>query len=115
MAGVFLTLWLSGPIATWLAAIVIGRDVLILLVAALALALGSPVRRFPPSVWGKLSTGFQIAYVIAVLGRLAALLPGFPADILQWATAGMTLWSGADYGVRAARSGALLPRHLSLK
>jgi cardiolipin synthase len=104
MGGVFLTLAFSGVIETWLAVIVVGRDVLILLVAAAALALGSAMRRFPPSIWGKLSTGFQIAYVVAVLCALAGLLPRLPADILKWATAAMTIWSGADYARRAGLS-----------
>src|SRR5580704_3862999 len=63
MGSVFLTLAFSGFIELWLVVVVVGRDVLILLVAAGALALGSPARRFPPSIWGKLSTGFQIAFV----------------------------------------------------
>ena len=46
---------------------VIGRDVLILLVAAVALALGKLRADFPPSVWGKLSTGIQIAFVVALM------------------------------------------------
>lgn len=103
MGSVFLTLVFSGVIEPWLAAVVVGRDVLILLVAAGALALGSAARRFPPSIWGKLSTGFQIAFVVALICTLAGLLPRFPADILKWATAAMTIWSGGDYAVRALR------------
>jgi cardiolipin synthase len=98
MGGVFLTLVFSGVIEPWLAVVVVGRDVLILLVAAGALALGGSARRFPPSIWGKLSTGIQVAFVVALICELAGLLPSFPADILKWATAAMTIWSGLDYG-----------------
>jgi cardiolipin synthase len=98
MGGVFLTLAFSGAIEPWLASIVIGRDVLILLVAAGALALGNAARRFPPSVWGKLSTAIQIAFVLALMCTLAGLLPRFPAEILKWTTAAMTIWSGLHYG-----------------
>ena len=98
MGGTFLTLAFSSAIEPWLDSVVIGRDVLILLVAAGALALGNAARRFPPSVWGKLSTGIQIAFVLALMGTLAGLLPRFPAEILKWATAAMTIWSGAHYG-----------------
>lgn len=103
MGGAFLTLAFSGAIEPWLAIVVVGRDVLILLVAAGALVLGSAMRRFPPSIWGKLSTGIQIAFVVALMCALADLLPRFPAEILKWATAAMTLWSGVDYAVRALR------------
>jgi cardiolipin synthase len=103
MGGVFLTLAFSGVIEPWLVAVVVGRDVLILLVAAGALALGSATRRFPPSIWGKLSTAIQVAFVVALICTLAGLLPRFLADILKWATAAMTIWSGADYAIRAFR------------
>jgi cardiolipin synthase (CMP-forming) len=104
MGGAFLTLAFSGAIEPWLAVVVVGRDVLILLVAAGALALGSAMRRFPPSIWGKLSTGFQIAFVVALICTLAGLLPRFPADVLKWPTAAMTIWSGLDYARRAGLS-----------
>ena len=108
MGGAFLTLAFSSAIEPWLASIVIGRDVLILLVAAVALALGNASRRFPPSVWGKLSTAIQIAFVVALMGALAGLLPRVLAEILKWATAAMTIWSGLHYGWRAWRTTSMI-------
>jgi cardiolipin synthase len=90
-----------GLIPWWLTAVVIGRDVLILL-GALTLWKLTPVRDFPPSVWGKLSTLIQIATVLAVLAQA-------PVPVLYVcfaATAGATSFSGVDYARRAFQTRA---------
>ncbi len=56
--------------------IVFGRDVLILAMAAYGLLFTS-LRKFPPSVWGKISTFFQIAAALVVMGARA----GIPAPV----------------------------------
>jgi cardiolipin synthase len=53
-------------------AVVFGRDVLILAMAAYGLLFTS-LRKFPPSVWGKISTFFQIAAALVVMGARAAI------------------------------------------
>jgi cardiolipin synthase len=100
MGGAFLTLALMGLIDTWLAVLVVGRDAAILLYAGIAMLRGKTVRRFPPTIWGKLSTSFQIAFTLALLGWLATWLPHWPLEVLKWMVAGMTLWSGLDYARR---------------
>src|SRR5665213_4365082 len=52
LSGTFLVLALTGAIAWWLAAVVLGRD-LIILAAAGVLYLSTARRNFPPSPWGK--------------------------------------------------------------
>lgn len=100
LSGAFLALVLNGSIELWLAALVIGRDVLILaLGGALMRAAG---RRFPPSIWGKASTILQALFILALVGTLASLVPGAFLAILKWATAALTAWSGIDYARRAA-------------
>jgi cardiolipin synthase len=96
LSGSFLTLGLKGVIPFWLMILVLGRDLMILGFAIVALA--RRIRRdFPPSVWGKASTAAQIAYVLFVVGHEAAITPLIVATILGWIAAALTLWSGIDY------------------
>src|SRR5437588_8260229 len=55
LSGTFLVLALTGAIETWLAALVLGRDLMILGTAAV-LYMTTTRRNFPPSPWGKIST-----------------------------------------------------------
>ena len=109
MGTTFLTLTFSGAIEWWLATIVIGRDLGILLAGGMAWLSGQKARRFPPSVWGKLSTFLQIAFVLYRMGYLAGIVNSKPADALKWAVAAMALWSGLDYTMRYFSSRAPLP------
>src|SRR6266576_6568458 len=55
----FLVLALEGQIRWWLTILVLSRDVLILTTAVVIL-LAAGYRRFPPSLYGKITTGLQI-------------------------------------------------------
>ena len=100
LSGAFLTLALTGSIAVWLAALVLGRDALLLLAAAATLALSKKPRRFPPSIWGKLSTIVQVSYVVAVVAQVPVPL----METAKWSAAVLTLWSGVDYAWRYTRT-----------
>ncbi len=93
LSGAFIALWLAGPVEGWLAAVVLGRDVLILLFTGGAILFAKELRRFPPSYLGKISTAVQIALVIAIVIQVSVV-----TEILKWATAAFTIWSGIDYG-----------------
>lgn len=57
---------LKGRIAWWLAILVLGRDVgLLAACAVILLVLG--YRPFPPSIWGKATTFFEIVLIVIVL------------------------------------------------
>lgn len=91
LSTVFICLAMAGDAPTWLVALIFGRDLLILLMAAFAL-LFTPFRDFPPSVWGKLSTNVQIlAAAVLVLGFRTLHLP------VIYLCAATTLWSGLHY------------------
>jgi cardiolipin synthase (CMP-forming) len=92
LSGAFLTLALTGAIETWVAVVVLGRDVLIL-AAAGVLYLAKSRHSFPPSVWGKISTVVQIAFVLVVAGQV----DGGIFLALKWATVALAVVSGADY------------------
>ena len=96
LSGSFLTLALDGAIEKWLAVLVFGRDALILLLAGGAFAFTS-VRKFPPSIWGKASTTAQIAFVVAVLGHFAGVVPMSWVEMGKWIVAGLAVWSGLHY------------------
>lgn len=102
---VYVSLGMAGLIPPWLVIVVLGRDLLILLVAAAAL-LGTEQRGFEPSVWGKLSTLVQILTGVVVLGSRV-----FPWPVLTVSAGNLpviagivTAWSGLHYAWRFARS-----------
>ena len=74
----------AGAFPWWMVAVVFGRDVLILGMAAYGLLFTS-VRKFPPSVWGKISTFFQIAAALVVMGARAGIpAPVTSGPLAQW-------------------------------
>jgi cardiolipin synthase len=100
LSGSFLTLGLIGAIPAWLTWLVLGRDLLILLFAAFVLASSKAPRDLSPSLAGKLSTAFQILYVLLVTGFQAGWIPAFFPDLGQWLVLAVTGWSSVDYARR---------------
>lgn len=94
---------LDNRLPVWLTVLVIGRDLLIVLLALLFnLALG--VRRFPPTLPGKLATGIQMATVsffllFDALDRQSDLMRGTAVAACLVAT----VVSGLHYAWQAAR------------
>jgi cardiolipin synthase (CMP-forming) len=78
MLTLFLTLGYIGLVPEWLVWLVIGRDAIIA-IGALLLRIMRNIRKFFPSVLGKISTFFQIALVLLVL-----IQTSFPEDMLLW-------------------------------
>lgn len=62
----FIILAFEKKIAWWLTIIVLSRDVLILVVAVVILLI-SGYRPFPPSIYGKATTLFQIIFVFTIV------------------------------------------------
>jgi cardiolipin synthase len=83
---------------------VLGRDVLILITAAVIL-VAAGYRRFPPSIFGKLTTTFQIFLVFTVLAAL--VFPHHALDVVRqtlvYVVAAFTVFSGFHYSVVVAR------------
>jgi cardiolipin synthase (CMP-forming) len=98
------------PIPLWVTILIIARDVLILIMA-LVLYLALSIRRFPPTVFSKVTTVVQVAAVVTVMvARLAPeLLPRLAdgldtlADFLVYLSAALAVGSGLDYILRAGR------------
>lgn len=98
----YLAMAASGLAPVWLAALIVARDAAILLFATAMLVLGKR-RSFPPSVWGKVSTFFQItAGGVAVGVRAFDLRPLDPlVGVLFLLAALATAWSGFHYAWQA--------------
>jgi cardiolipin synthase (CMP-forming) len=97
--GMFLTLALAGSIEKWLAVVVLGRDILIL-VAASSLYFFAKRRNFPPSPWGKISTFVQILFVMFAVGQLNGIVGMAIVTALQWAVVLFAVITVVDYGHR---------------
>lgn len=100
LSAIYISLGVAHAIPWWIVAIVFGRDLLILGMAAYGLLFTS-IRKFPPSVWGKISTFLQIAAALAVMAARDGI-PA-PADLALWLMVAGTIWSGFHYAWRGLR------------
>jgi cardiolipin synthase (CMP-forming) len=100
----YLMLAFKGRIAWWLAILVLGRDALILIACAVILLVVGYMT-FPPSIFGKLNTTFQILLVLVVI--LAALFSSHMLRdirfVLIYLVAAFTIFSGFHYSMVVAR------------
>jgi cardiolipin synthase (CMP-forming) len=100
----YLALALKGRIAWWLAIMVLGRDVLLLIACAVIL-LTIGYRPFPPSVWGKATTFFEIALIVIVLVLAVwneqSLL--ILREVCGYIVAAFVLVSGLHYSIVVSR------------
>jgi cardiolipin synthase (CMP-forming) len=100
----FLVLSLKGKILWWLTILVMTRDVT-LLVGAMVIILVVGYRRFPPTIYGKMTTAAQIILVFATVTQQAfpwlRLAPVHA--VLKYSVAALTAFSGLNYSVIVAR------------
>lgn len=104
LSTVYICLAIHGDVPWWFVAVIFGRDLLILAASGVALAF-TRLRKFAPSVWGKLSTFLQIVTAVVSMGRNA--FPVLTLDsilhMLIGLSAAATVWSGIHYGWRGLR------------
>jgi cardiolipin synthase len=104
LSAIYIALGIVSAIPWWMVGLVFARDLLILGMAAYGL-LFTTVRKFPPSVWGKISTFLQIGAALVVMGARDGI-PA-PVDLALWLMVGGTVWSGIHYvwqGIHLLRS-----------
>jgi cardiolipin synthase len=103
----FLVLGIAGRVPVWMVVLTIARDVLIVTGAFLLWAFHG-IRQFSPAPLGKISTFFQILFILLVL--ICAAYPNgvdtLLAQIVLLLSAVFTVLSGADY----VRRGLLLAK-----
>ncbi|HKQ88067.1 MAG TPA: CDP-alcohol phosphatidyltransferase family protein [Candidatus Acidoferrales bacterium] len=100
----YLVLALKGRIAWWLAIMVLGRDVLILMACAVILLVVG-FRSFPPSIWGKATTLFEILLVLIVLLFAVFHWSWLPVTqtYCRYVVAALVMFSGVHYSLVVAR------------
>lgn len=100
LVAVYVTLAASDRLASWLAIVVVSRDLLIVggVLVAQLFAVRLEVR---PLLLSKLNTGLQIVLAAAVLGAIAFRLDGLMPAVagLAWLVAASTVASGIGYGM----------------
>jgi len=104
LSSTFFILALIRSVPWWVTILVLSRDVIIL-ITTLVVVLFTSIRRFPPSVLGKLNTGVQVATVLMVMLRNAYLnaTTALLASTLVWLTAASTVVSGVQYAIYMSR------------
>lgn len=100
IAGMFISLAVIGLIPTWLSAVVILRDLVIVAGAVAYHMLIEPVSGEPTSI-SKLNTMFQLLFLLFVLSRAAFEWPDrITVTVLGAATFVTVVVSGIDYVLR---------------
>lgn len=113
---VYIGLAIAGAVPIWLLALILGRDIWILTMSAIALRF-TKYRELNPSRWGKWSTFAQIMAAVCIIGVRAYGNPIFSeaAGLLVWVVAALAVISGVDYTwrgiayLRGGQSSAILP------
>jgi cardiolipin synthase len=104
MSSSYVVLALHGKIKWWLVILVLGRDVL-LLVAAAVILVTVGYRPFPPSLYGKATTFFEILLIVMVL--LLAIWPDptlmIARQVCSYLVAAFVIISGFNYSIVVSR------------
>ena len=100
----YLVLALKGKMVWWLVIMVLGRDVLILIACATILLVAG-YRSFPPSIWGKANTLFEIVLVFIVLVLAVSHWPflAVAQTYCRYIVAALVMISGVNYSVVVSR------------
>jgi len=96
------SLGLPNVVPLWLTILVISRDV-ILIASALIIIISTGHRTFPPSIYGKATTCFQILTILSVLFLNYKRLTPPPLYLLYLLTGIVTVFSGLHYVYRGKR------------
>jgi cardiolipin synthase len=101
---IYVGLALGGAVPVWIVALILARDLWILLLAGFALRF-TQFRNLQPSAWGKASTFLQIMTAVGVMAARAYNNEWFLtiATVLMWGVAALAAVSGIDYSLRGVQ------------
>ena len=100
LSSAFVVQALIGVLPWWVTILVLSRD-LIIMATVVVMILATPIRDFPPSIFGKVNTAVQFLTILAVVVHNAEPT-GWSSEAVSvfiWATAATTLVSAAQYMV----------------
>ncbi len=89
-------------IPLWLTILALFRDILIVAMA-LFLYLAAGIRRFTPTVWGKLTTFMHVATVTLVILANIRSIPGWLLSAFFYTSFAFVIISGLNYTYRASK------------
>lgn len=95
VTGVLIALVETGRVSSWIAAVIVGRELMILGLRGMVAFDGALIS---PSIWGKLKTGIQFVAITLAILRLGEPFGGMYLD--EWvmlAAAIITVLSAVDY------------------
>ena len=101
----YFILALKAKIGWWLAILVLGRDVL-LLTASATILVTVGYRPFPPSIWGKLTTLFELAlvFMVLVLAVWENHALWIARELCAYPVAAFVVISGLHYSITVSRN-----------
>jgi CDP-diacylglycerol---glycerol-3-phosphate 3-phosphatidyltransferase len=98
VSGVLIALVAVGRASPWVAAIIVGRELLILGLRGVVAADGTVI---PPSIWGKLKANVQFAAIFLAILRPGPMIgPFFLDEWAMWGAAVVTFLSALEYVAR---------------
>lgn len=101
LTSIYIGLAVGGAVPVWIVAVILARDVWILLLSAVALRF-TGFRDLRPSIWGKASTFFQIMAAVCVIAAKAYANDWFLriSTVLIGGVVILAAISGIDYSLR---------------
>jgi CDP-diacylglycerol---glycerol-3-phosphate 3-phosphatidyltransferase len=98
VSGALVALVAAGRASPWVAAIIVGRELLIMGLRGVVAADGTVIA---PSIWGKLKANVQfVAIFLAILRPGSSLGPFYLDEWVMWAAAIVTILSAVEYLAR---------------
>jgi cardiolipin synthase len=92
---VYIALGFTGRVPLWFVAIVFGRDLALIVASAIAMKVSS-YNNYKPTIWGKISTFWQIVAAVAAIASASSIVT---RDII-YLSAVATVWSAVHYTYR---------------
>lgn len=92
---VYVALGFTGRVPLWFVAIVFGRDLALVVASAIAMKVSS-YNNYRPTIWGKISTFWQIVAAVAAIASADSV---YTKDVI-YLSAAATVWSAIHYTYR---------------